>query len=279
MSIENFENKPVPKIENIKGPNDSEMSFCPERGGIITSMKIKNIELFYFDKERFNNPEQSDRGGDLVLYPFAGPPTNEGPFSNLNQHGFARNSENWKIEKVEENEFIEILESNDKTKEIFPYDFVLKMRSKIEDDGSITISQEVENKGENEMPVSMGLHPYFNVPEGKKEEIKFDFSGGKEIEREIKKWQKNKDNDFLKRINNPKEEIRITIPGIGTIKMDISEEYEKIWIWTERDKNFICVEPVMRDNQDGKIINGPKMIKSGEKFSAKVKYILDNQES
>ena len=186
------ENKSVLKIEKINGPNDSEMSFCPERGGIITSMKIKGVELFYFDKERFNDPDKSDRGGVPILFPMSGPPTKEGPFSKLKQHGFARNSDNWKIEKTEEeNEFIEILESNDKTKEIFPYDFVLKMRSKIEDDGSIIISQEVENKGENEMPISMGLHPYFNVPEGKKEEIKFDFSGGKEIEREIKKWQKH----------------------------------------------------------------------------------------
>lgn len=279
MNIESF--KKEPKLENkIEGPRKSELTFCPERGGLIRSMKIYGVELFYFDEERFNDPDKSDRGGAPVLFPMAGPKTKEGPFSELEQHGFARNSDNWKIGEADENEFIEILKSNDETFKVFPYEFVLKMKSKIGEKGDITLIQEVENKGENEMPVSMGLHPYFNVPEGKKEEIKFDFDGGENIENDLQDWLENPDKkdekDFLRRIDNPKEEIKITIPGIGTIKMDISEEYEKIWIWTERDKNFICVEPVMRDNQDGKIINNPEIIQGGETYSANVKYSLEN---
>ena len=275
MSIENFKNEPVLK-NKIEGPENSKLSVNPERGGIVISMELDGKKILYMDYERFNDPEKSDRGGIPILFPMAGPKTNEGPFSNLNQHGFARNSDNWKIGETGENELIEILESNDETKKVFPYEFVLKMKSKMGEEGDITLTQEVENKGESEMPISMGLHPYFNVPKWKKDEIKFDFEGGEKIEKEIKKWQENEDKDLLIRIDNPKEEVKIVIPGIGTINMDISEEYEKIWIWTERDKNFICVEPVMRDNDNGEIIGGPKMIKSGEKFSASVKYSLEN---
>ena len=275
--MRNFENNPV--LENKIEYNNNEMIFCSKRGGIIKSMKIDGVELFYFDKERFNDPEQSDRGGAPELYPFAGPPTKEGPFSELSQHGFARDL-SWTIEKNEEGEFVEVLKSNDETREMYPYDFELRLRSKMDEDGAITLTQEVENKSEKEMPISMGLHPYFNVPEGKKEEIKFDFEGGNEIENALQDWLKNPDKknekDFLRRIDNPKEEIKINIPGIGTIKMDISEEYEKIWIWTERDKNFICIEPVMRDNKDGKIVDGPKMIKKDKTFSASVKYGLED---
>lgn len=275
--MRNFENNPV--LENKIEYNNNEMIFCSKRGGIIKSMKIDGVELFYFDKERFNDPEQSDRGGAPELYPFAGPPTKEGPFSELSQHGFARDL-SWTIEKNEEGEFVEVLKSNDETREMYPYDFELRLRSKMDEDGAITLTQEVENKSEKEMPISMGLHPYFNVPEGKKEEIKFDFEGGNEIENALQDWLENPDKknekDFLRRIDNPKEEIKINIPGIGTIKMDISEEYEKIWIWTERDKNFICIEPVMRDNKDGKIVDGPKMIKKDKTFSASVKYGLED---
>ncbi|MCK5084838.1 MAG: hypothetical protein KAQ64_04255 [Candidatus Pacebacteria bacterium] len=277
MEMRNFENNPV--LENKIEYNNNEMIFCSKRGGIIKSMKIDGVELFYFDKERFNDPEQSDRGGAPELYPFAGPPTKEGPFSELSQHGFARDL-SWTIEKNEEGEFVEVLKSNDETREMYPYDFELRLRSKMDEDGAITLTQEVENKSEKEMPISMGLHPYFNVPEGKKEEIKFDFEGGNEIENALQDWLENPDKknekDFLRRIDNPKEEIKINIPGIGTIKMDISEEYEKIWIWTERDKNFICIEPVMRDNKDGKIVDGPKMIKKDKTFSASVKYGLED---
>ncbi|MCK4592269.1 hypothetical protein KAT63_02380 [Candidatus Parcubacteria bacterium] len=272
MSIENFKNEPVLK-NKIEGPENSELTFDPEKGGIIKSMKFRGVEVLY-------DPEKNDRGGIPILFPMAGPKTNEGPFSNLNQHGFARNSDNWKIEEASENELIEMLESNDETKEVFQYEFVLKIKSEMGEKGDITLTQEVENKGKNEMPISMGLHPYFNVPEEKKEEIKFDFNGGENIEDDLQDWLENSDKqdekDFLRRIDNPKGEIKIVVPGIGTINMDISEEYEKIWIWTKRDENFICIEPVMRDNDNGEIIGGPKMIKSGEKFSASVKYSLEN---
>jgi len=39
--MENYFNKPILKVETIKTPNGSEISFCPERGGIITSIKLK----------------------------------------------------------------------------------------------------------------------------------------------------------------------------------------------------------------------------------------------
>jgi len=278
MNIGNFENKPV--LENkIEGPENNELSVNPERGGIVTSMKLNGKEVLYMDHERFNDSEKSDRGGIPNLFPMSGPPTKEGPFSELNQHGFARDSV-WKIEYNNENELIETLESNDETQKIYPYEFILKMKSKMGEEGDITLTQEVENTGKNEMPISMGLHPYFNVPEGEKEKIKFDFEGGDEIEGDFQDWLENSERkgekDFLKRIDNPEEEIKIFIPGTGTINMNISEGYKGIWIWTERDKNFICVEPVMRDNQNGEIVNGPEMIKSGERFSANVKYTLES---
>ena len=276
--MNNFENKPV--LEKKIEYNNSELDFCPEGGGIIKLMKIDGVELLYFDETRFNDPKKSNRGGVPVLFPMAGPETNEGPFSKLNQHGFARDLP-WEILKNENGEFVEILKSNEEIKKNFDYDFELKMKTVIDDDGDITLIQEVENTGTKEMPVSMGLHPYFNVLEEDKENIKFNFSGGEEIENDIKDWLENperkKEGDYLRRIDNPREEMKINIPGIRTIKMDISKEYEKVWIWTERGSNFICIEPVMRDNLDGKIVGGPEMIKGGETFSASVKYSLEKK--
>lgn len=284
--MKNFENKPV--LENKIEYNNNELTFCPKKGGLIKSMKIekggetgdkKVVELFYFDEERFNDLNKSDRGGAPVLFPMAGPKTEEGPFSKLNQHGFARDLP-WEILKNENGKFVEILKSNDETTEDYPYNFELRMKSEINEGGDITLTQEVENTGTKEMPVSMGLHPYFNVPEEDKENIKFNFSGGKDLEEKIQKWlvldKQDKDyGAFMERIDNPGEEIEMNIPGIGTIKMDISKEYEKVWIWTERGSKFICIEPVMRDNDNGEIVGGPEMVKGGETFSASVKYSLE----
>jgi len=275
----NFGNSEKEPLEKKIEYNNNELEFCPEEGGLIKSMKIDGVELFYFDEERFNNPNKSDRGGAPVLFPMAGPKTNEGPFSELNQHGFARDL-SWTKEKNEDGEFIEFLESNDETLKIYPYDFILRMKAKINEGGDVTLTQEVENNGTEEMPVSMGLHPYFNVLEKDKENIKFNFSGGKDLEEKIQKWlvldKQDKDyGAFMERIDNPGEEIEMNIPEIGTIKMDISKEYEKVWIWSERGSNFICIEPVMRDNLDGEIVGGPEMVKGGETFSASVKYSFE----
>ena len=292
MKIGNFENRSV--LENkIEGPKSNESLVNPERGGIITSLKLDGKEILYMDEERFNDPDKSDRGGIPILYPMSGPPTKEGPFSKLNQHGFARDSKFWTVEKNEDNELIEVLKSNKETEEIFPYDFELRMKAEMGEEGDITLTQEVKNMGTNEMPVSMGLHPYFNIPEGNKNKIKFDFNGGEDIENDFQDWLENSDrkdeNDFLRRIDNPnylekkddseegdyKNELKISISNTETIVINVSPEYQKIWIWTERDKDFICVEPVMRDNQDGEIVNGPEMVKSDEIYSANMNIRLE----
>ncbi|MCK5332480.1 hypothetical protein KAJ41_01290 [Candidatus Parcubacteria bacterium] len=279
IGTEGFENKSV--LESRIEYHDRELSFDPERGGLLISMKFGDVETLYMDYERLNDPDKSDRGGVPTLFPMAGPKTKEGPFSKLKQHGFARDLP-WEIKKNENGEFVEVLKSNNETKEIYPHDFELKMRSEIDESGGVTLTQEVENKGDNEMPVSMGLHPYFNVPEGDKENIKFDFDGGKDIEGKIKKWltldkQDENYSAFLERIDNPGEEMKIDIPGVGTIKMDMSKEYEKVWIWTERDKNFICIEPIMHDNDGEKIVAGPVMVKEKDKLSANVKYSFEKE--
>ena len=293
MKIKNFENNSVLK-NKIEGSTNNELLVDPERGGIIISMKLDDKEILYMDEERFNDPDKSNRGGIPILYPMSGPPTKEGPFSTLSQHGFARDSKLWRIKNNNDNKLIETLESNDETKEIFPYDFELRMKAEMGEEGDITLTQEVENTGTNEMPVSMGLHPYFNIPEGNKNEVKFDFDGREDIENDLREWLEDSDRkdekDFLRKIDNPnylekkddlkekgdhKNELKISIPNTGTIIINASPEYQKIWIWTERDKDFICIEPVMRDNQNGEIVNGPEMVKSDETYSANMNIRLE----
>jgi len=60
------------KIITIKGPNNNEVSFCPERGGIVTSLKLKGTEIFYLDEETFQNKNENIRGGIPILFPNMG---------------------------------------------------------------------------------------------------------------------------------------------------------------------------------------------------------------
>ncbi len=162
-----------PLIETIK-TDGNEISFWTKRGGIIISLKIKNQELLYMEEETLFDWQKNVRGGIPILFPNAGP-INGNEFPKLKQHGFGRLLE-WKMEEITKSKFSETLISNDVSKEIYPYDFKLTMAGEIENDGSISIVQNITNlEKDKSMPISMGLHPYFKVPNAEKKNIKFDF--------------------------------------------------------------------------------------------------------
>jgi galactose mutarotase-like enzyme len=255
------------KTLTIKSSKNSEVSFCPERGGIITSLKFDGKEVLYLDKETFDDEKVNVKGGIPILFPNFGPI--ESPkFPGLKQHGFARNSSKWKY-VINQNSFIETLISDSETLKSYPYHFKLSISGKFEADGSFSLHQEVENLEKNKtIPVSFGLHPYFKSPANKKNKIKFNFEGGKYIEEQNEAWANNKDIY----IDNPKVPMRIDIPELGTLIMTAQPEYKKIWIWSQSEKDYICIEPVMR--KKGGLIDDPEIIKPGETFSASVNFSL-----
>lgn len=260
------------KKETVKSPEGGEVSFCPERGGIITSIKIRDKEILYMDDATFKNKDVSVKGGIPILFPNAGPVESE-KFPGLKQHGFARDSSKWKSVK-NENGFTETLISYNEKNAGYPYNLKLSMEGQFENNGSFTISQNVENlEADLEIPISMGLHPYFKVDKEERKNIKFNFDGGKEIEEKYEIWSNGKavsiDNPKLK---DPNAVLEVTIPNLGNLIIDPSLEYQKIWVWSMPDKDFVCVEPVMRDKNG--IVDDPEMIKPKETFNANVNFDL-----
>ncbi|XOU94307.1 MAG: hypothetical protein ACNFW9_05700 [Candidatus Kerfeldbacteria bacterium] len=270
---EQFDQKDIensPKIEIIRSTDGREVGFSPERGGIITSLKLNDKELFYLDEDTFNNRDKNIKGGIPILFPNAGP-IKHADYPNMKQHGFARNN-TWTIDEMGEQGFIESLRSNPDTLDKYPYDFVLRMIAKFEKNGSFSLTQEVKNEEtDKNLPVSMGLHPYFRIPAELKSKIKFDWDGGQAIEDQVEKWGNGKGAISLE---NPSTEnelvpLNIVIPELGTIVMTASSEYKRIWVWSaSADANFFCVEPVMRDK--GGLVDDPEIIKPGETLSPKM---------
>jgi len=275
MKENNLEKKSSPKIETIRDSRGNEVSFSPERGGIITGIKLNGKQILYLDEETFNDVSVNVKGGIPVLFPNAGPVTD----SKLNQHGFARESK-WKTEMIE-NGFKETLSSDEKTIETYPYNFILSVVGKFEENGSFTLQREIENnEKDKEMPISDGFHPYFNlVGEGdsftKKRQIKFDFDGGQLIEKQIEDWANGKaisvDNPKLK---DPNTVIKIFIPSLGVLVIDASIEYKKIWVWSMPGKDFVCIEPVLRDPNG--LIDNPEKIRPGTTVKASVNFKLES---
>ena len=261
------------KIITIKVPGIGEVSVCPERGGVITSLKFRGKEILYIEKDTLYNKEKNVHGGIPILFPNAGNIPDElknKSLGNLKQHGFARDSSMWVFHKTH-NGFKEILIANSDTKKVYPYNFQLTILGEFEKDGSFTITQTVKNHDKDKyIPISSGLHPYFKIPNSLKKNIEFDFPGGNYIGENIATWS----NGTLVSRNNPKISMHINIPNLGIINLNISKEFEKIWVWSETGKNFVCIEPIMRDK--GGIIKEPEIIKPGETFTAKFNIKLKN---
>ncbi len=268
-----FEQEPDLGIETIRGSGGGEASYCPERGGIITSLKLRGQEILYLDEDTLKDRAVNVKGGIPILFPNAGPIKGEG-YPGLKQHGFAREAVDWvAVQDESGRSFMETLKANAETKKVYPYDFRFSTGGKFEEDGSFTLLQEVENlEAGKDMPLSMGLHPYFKVPREAMGNIKFDFEGGTEVERSIEQWSKDKEVKTVKidnpRVKDPKAKMRITIPSLGTLTIDASPEYKKIWVWSMVDKDFICIEPVMRNA--GGLENEPELISPGKTFSSRV---------
>lgn len=269
-------------IETISTPDGGEVSFSPERGGIITSLKLNKgkdgplTELLYLDMDTFNEPGKNVKGGVPPLVPNAGPLGEGTSFPMLKQHGFARDSAAWFQETTgDPRTFLESLDPDNAMKEAFPYEWHHSMGGTLEEDGSFTLRQRMTNREtEKAMPLSMGLHPYFRVDPERKNNITFDFPGGKEIEDNWQVWAKG----GTVRVDNPKAKdpkavLRVGIPDLGTIVLDVSREYKRIWVWSQPGKGFVCVEPVMRDA--GGLDDDPEMVPPNATFEGRVNIRLE----
>lgn len=251
------------KIEKVKTPEGGEVAFAPERGGIITSLKLEGKELLYLDEETFNHLSSNVKGGIPILFPNAGPIPDEiktEEYNNLKQHGFAREMK-WVGEKSIDG-FRAVLNSDEKTKLMYKNDFKFTLEGKFENDNSFTITKIIENLNETkDMPISSGLHPYFKVPNEQKQNIKFNFPGGDFVKENIEKWA----NGEYVSIDNPNTPLEVYIPELGTLIFTIDKEYKKIWVWSMKDKDFVCIEPVM--HEIGGIILEPTIIKPKESLT------------
>lgn len=78
------------------------------------------------------------------------------------RHGFARNME-FQVVYHEENTLIFELVSNEETKKLYPFEFLLRVIYSLQG-SSLSVTYEVINRSEEPMPFSIGAHPAFWVP-------------------------------------------------------------------------------------------------------------------
>lgn len=216
------------------------VQYLPETWGHISSCIINWVEIFH---PQFADPKKP-KWGMPYMFPNAWPLNDqqkEDSWLNLEQHGFGRVSI-WK----EVNEWVQELDFEPTVD--FPHTGKVTNKIKITDDGSVIFHHSVSNLWDKEMPISTGLHPYFNIPKGDKSSVEWRMQWWDKISNDINLWS----NDWTWSYDVPKDwKIVFFIPNIWEITLELSKEYSKFWVWSLNDKkgekDFVCVEPVMND--------------------------------
>lgn len=192
----------------------------------------------------------------------------------LEKHGFAKLAE---FELVEESDTSIVLEfkSNEKTLEIYPFDFVLTAKYTV-NGSSLTASYTVENSGMQIMPYMFGWHPAFTLAgdaeigtfyvqfEGKKQLSRHTLQNGPFINPFYTSYPLNRDKYYLN-----EEEIyandtmifkdvptTVKLAG-GFVKRSVTLTYSDnlpylcIWKYPSSEARYICIEPWSDIPSDG----------------------------
>ena len=241
---------PYPHWEYLNPELDSLIRIVPERGGLITGWLSEGKELLYFDLERFLDKDKSVRGGIPILFPICGD-LSEGYLIGgkkyfLKQHGFARDLP-WSIGLLKDNLGIRLKLSDTKdSRSYFPFFFTILMDVCLKEK-SLQISVKIYNRGNDSMPFSFGLHPYFQI--SNLEKIKIDGLPEKCIDQTNMK------------VTNTSDQIRILNKGVdflsypacsvkvvdylsrNVIELIHQEPMDTNVIWTDPPRPMVCLEP------------------------------------
>ena len=195
-----------------------------------------------------------------VLFPVVGKYKNgkttyEGKEYSLGQHGFARDMEFVMAEKTS-NKLTFILESNNKTHEVYPFNFRLTCTFQLVDN-KIIVGWEVQNTDNKKIYFSIGAHPAFYCEKSKtiftmnSENLKYSLVNADglytpkkyDVESEFVLHDSIFDNDALIIENSNVTEVSLVDNDNEYITVKFDAPLFGIWSPTKKNAPFVCIEP------------------------------------
>ncbi|MBT2657056.1 aldose epimerase [Bacillus sp. ISL-18] len=233
------------------------LKVVPERGGIITGFGVENEEIFFLNENTLYDAEKNIRGGIPILFPISGQLENgqyewNGQVYKMKNHGVARNYP-WEVVETCPNEKTASitlrLTSNDGTLKEYPFKFEVIFTYTITKN-DLRIDQVYRNISENTMPIYAGFHPYFKTSykdliyqTDAKTYLDYNDMRKKSIQGSLNLTDLK---ESVVLLDAAQREISFELPDQKkTVTMRYGDEFKYIVLWTEKDQEFICVEPWM----------------------------------
>jgi galactose mutarotase-like enzyme len=248
-----FERSKRGPFETIVGRSDdggAEIEVAPERGGLLTRLRVRGVELLALDEGTFLDRAKNVRGGIPICFPIAGRlPGDRAEFDgkpiHLTQHGFARGSA-WTA--VEEGDQLALsLTSSDSTRALFPFDFEMRVAFRLLG-VSLSVESSVTNAGSVDMPIHVGFHPYFHVPASVKGSARIEAAATRAFDNRTGRAEAyaapalGGEEVDLQILDPRGGAVRLVAPGRPTIRLDYGG-FPVVVVWTQPGKDFVCVEP------------------------------------
>jgi len=236
--------------------NTSWLRFLPEKGALITGLGIDGEELLYLEKD--TSSSKYIRGGIPILFPICGR-LSDGKYNwngreyQMSIHGINKEL-SWEIEDIYlsgNSPSVRLRTcSNNATRTKYPFDFKLVFNYQLMGN-SLVIEQNYYNLSRVEMPFYAGFHPYFKV--SGKDRLEYDFSCTEYLDysdMSIKRYMNDinmaKSSNSKILLDNKKNYIGFYDPGFKrNINIEYSNSFKYVVLWTQENKNFLCVEPWM----------------------------------
>merc|ERR1711997_679118 len=259
---------PMRKIELKHGKGNSSLTVVPF-GATIISWIVDGKERIFVSKKAIMDGSKAIRGGVPICFP------NFGPWSLGPQHGFTRNSKDWKVlaePKVDVNsgdvELTLELKDTEETRKMWQgkkftllYKIVLK-------DKSVALNIDVKNEGTEDFDLTFCFHTYFTTADLSSVGIS-NLSGLKYTDKTVEGWPECEESNetigikgFTDRVYaNAPHEIEMKDAGqrIKLTKSDILKDWV-VWIPYETagkmsdmhdngHLEFVCVEATLASDR------------------------------
>lgn len=232
----------------------SVVEIAPARGGMITRFAALGREVLYLDRRTFDDPAANVRGGVPVLFPSPGKLAGDawawgGARGAMKQHGFARNL-GWEVTATgtDDGAWATLaLRSDERTRAQFPWDFRASFTYRLRG-ASVRIEMEIENTGAEAMPCGVGFHPYFAVRDAEKGAVRIPTAATRAFDNKGKRmiafggFDLTADEVDLHLVDHGATSAEVQI-GDGRVTIRGSAEMTHWVVWTQKGKDFVCVEP------------------------------------
>lgn len=229
----------------------------PEKGATVISLTRDGREYLYRDQANLDSHERP-RCGIPFLFPIFGRLKDsryswKGQDYSMEIHGFGHTSP-WTVTEQRDNALTLVLEDTPDTRRQYPFAFRVQLRFTVED-GTLSVHQTYENRGEEHMPYNYGFHPYFlaeNLADARVEtsaQTQVDFLAGKalpfghgSVGIAIPQGAPEAGAAFMG-VEGP------TILHLKDHSVTLTHggDFPKLVLWTQAGKPFLCVEPINGD--------------------------------